>query len=257
MVLGLVGLTLGLAACPGDDTGGTGTDGDTDATSTGMTTVPSTTSPSTSTTMATTDMTTTPTTDMTTDMTTSPTTDMTTDMTTDATTTGPDECTPCVEENCGDQIGVCIGIEECACWLECTAAGNDEPTCLKMCKGPPPMRFNDFLQCVAMECTEECFGGGTGTGTGTGGGGDGQYEECMGMMMCPDGMVCNMFLNYCSIECDGDDDACPAPASGDATPICSGISNTCVLPCNDGETCPDNLECTDVGMGQSLCSVPA
>jgi hypothetical protein len=251
MLLGLFGLTLNMAACPSDDAEGTATDGETEGTSTGAMTM--TTSPSTSTTTpaTTTDTTTEPTTEPTTDVTSDATTDTDTATGTEGTTMAEDLCTPCVTDNCGDQAGVCLGIKDCACWLECTSMMNDEATCMKEC-GPPPMEFGDFLECVATECSEECLGGGTGTGTT--GGDDGVYSPCEMGNMCPGDLECNDVLQICTFGCEGDVENCPDPADGDATPACSMISDTCILTCADGEMCPAGTDCQDFGGGNSICT---
>ena len=47
---------------------------------------------------------------------------------------------------------------------------------------------------------------------------------------------------------------CPAPATGDAVPECSDFSDNCILPCDDGTTCPDGMDCNFVGGGTTLCT---
>lgn len=160
------------------------------------------------------------------------------------TTTGADTCDACIGANCGDELAACTGEPDCDCWLTCLAEGNDPPTCGMMCNGMPPMELFQLNNCIDAECDAECNGGGS-----TGGGAGGSYEPCMGDMDCDMGLVCNMFLGYCSINCMGDDMACPAPPQGDSQPICSNMSDTCLLPCGDGETCPDGMNCEMVGGG--------
>jgi hypothetical protein len=66
----------------------------------------------------------------------------------------------------------------------------------------------------------------------------------------------------CSQSGCADATECPAaPATGDAVVACSdfGNGNTCYLDCSMGETCPDGMVCTDVGMGMgagSACMWP-
>lgn len=249
MVLGLFGLTLGLAACPGDDGEGTGTDGDTDPTSTtAMTTTPMTTSPSTSATTPTTDMTPTPmTTDMTTDVTSDTATDTDPSATDTDTTGGRNTCSACIEENCGDELAACAGVKDCNCWIECTAGMGTEKECAEECGGPPPMRFADFFACIGRNCVDDCSDDDTTTG-----GADGMYQACE-MQQCPDDLTCATNLNICTIPCESPDD-CPAPVGSDAEVDCSPVIFHCLLRCNNGETCPPTTECNDFNQFDSICS---
>jgi len=53
-------------------------------------------------------------------------------------------------------------------------------------------------------------------------------------------------LNVCTGPCESEAD-CPAPATGDATVTCSGDPAGCVLECDEGEACPDGMECSPAG----------
>jgi hypothetical protein len=58
----------------------------------------------------------------------------------------------------------------------------------------------------------------------------------------------------CSHSGCADATECPvAPATGDAPVACDdlGGGNTCYLDCSMGETCPDGMACTSVGMGMT------
>jgi hypothetical protein len=67
------------------------------------------------------------------------------------------------------------------------------------------------------------------------------YDECYDFLE-PDYTVC-------TLPCRQDDE-CPVPASGDAQPQCAGQTNDqCVLDCSGGATCPDGMECQQVGPG--------
>lgn len=67
------------------------------------------------------------------------------------------------------------------------------------------------------------------------------YEQCYDFL-APDYTVC-------TLPCEQDDD-CPQPPTGDAQPLCAGQSDDqCVLDCSDGATCPDGMECQEVGQG--------
>lgn len=168
------------------------------------------------------------------------------------TTTGVDECEVCVADNCGDEVATCLGDPDCECWLDCVAEGNEFPTCGMMCNGMPPGELFDVFDCVDNNCDAECNGGGS-----SGGGMGGQtYDPCMGDMDCDMGTTCNMFLGYCSIDCMGDDNNCPDPATGNITPTCSGMSDNCLLPCGNGDTCPDGMSCQMVGGGGFQLCLP-
>jgi hypothetical protein len=67
------------------------------------------------------------------------------------------------------------------------------------------------------------------------------YEECYDFL-APD-------YTACTSPCEQDDD-CPQPATGEASAVCAGQSeDQCVLDCSDGVTCPDGMECQEVGGG--------
>ena len=91
------------------------------------------------------------------------------------------------------------------------------------------------------------------TGTTTGGVGAVDYEECSEDEDCAGGLVCNDFTEYCSLECDGRSNNCPAPASGELSPSCSGSSDTCVLYCDSSDECPDGMSCLFVLIGSDVC----
>jgi hypothetical protein len=55
--------------------------------------------------------------------------------------------------------------------------------------------------------------------------------------------------------CLGDGE-CPQPATGTAVSYCSGYFNGCMLDCNGGATCPDNMQCYDIGGGYFRCFYP-
>jgi hypothetical protein len=80
------------------------------------------------------------------------------------------------------------------------------------------------------------------------------YPPCMNDAdpPCPEPFDhCYTFLpreySVCSQMCREDED-CPQPQSGDAPAVCAGqADDECVLDCADGATCPDGMECVDVG----------
>ena len=71
------------------------------------------------------------------------------------------------------------------------------------------------------------------------------------------GGTCNDYC-HCYVPCD-DASECAVPPTGDATPACRqgevGESNSCVLECDDGQTCPDGMACSDM-YTPSLCMWP-
>lgn len=104
----------------------------------------------------------------------------------------------------------------------------------------------------------------SGSGSSSGGMEEPAYPPCMNMdPPCPDpydhcyGFVGPMF-SVCSQMCV-DDAECPQPASGDAPAVCAGPGgDECVLDCGGGETCPDGMECVQVGAGGMIarCAWP-
>jgi hypothetical protein len=90
------------------------------------------------------------------------------------------------------------------------------------------------------------------------------YPPCMldGDPVCPRPYVeCYDFLapdyTVCTLPC-GQDDQCPVPATGDAVPQCAGQGNDqCVLDCSGGATCPDRMECQQVGGMFERCVWPS
>lgn len=67
------------------------------------------------------------------------------------------------------------------------------------------------------------------------------YEECYDFL-APD-------YTACTLPCEQDDE-CPQPATGEAQAMCAGQNqDQCVLDCSDGATCPDGMECQEVGGG--------
>ena len=250
-------LSLAAFAC-GDDgaagggtetetgTGTAGTTGDGSATNPTMTTM---TTNSTQGMTGTTDPTGAPTTGV--DSTGAPATDTGTPATDTGTPTGGAmACEMCIEMQCGDEIAACAADMDCACWIDCINMGNDQGMCFGMC-GPPPMELPAIADCIDAECAEACAPGGTGTTGGNMGGGT--YDMCMGDMDCPMDAPCNMFIGYCSVMCNGDDNNCPAPPDGDITPTCSNFSDQCILPCGNGGQCPTGMSCQQVGGGNNLC----
>jgi hypothetical protein len=109
-------------------------------------------------------------------------------------------------------------------------------------------------------------GGSSGSDSGsTGGAGNGVYDPCAANdPQCPEGTMCQQVAqgdyNFCTIPCDTEDD-CPAPSSGDAPVNCGAPpmqQTRCQLACTMGETCPDGMECVEVGGGAfALCAWPA
>ncbi len=81
---------------------------------------------------------------------------------------------------------------------------------------------------------------------------DGAYgpcEECNEMEICVGGQM--QPSGVCGVLCNGDAD-CPSPPGGqDIAPECQPVNGdgtmVCVLPCNNGEGCPDGMIC-DVGV---------
>ncbi|MCX4247369.1 hypothetical protein [Paraliomyxa miuraensis] len=67
------------------------------------------------------------------------------------------------------------------------------------------------------------------------------YEECYDSA-APE-------FTVCTIPCDEDSD-CPEPSTGNAEVVCAGQGNDqCLLDCSGGATCPDGMECQQVGPG--------
>jgi hypothetical protein len=167
-----------------------------------------------------------------------------------ATDSGGDDCEACIAGSCGDELAACAADVDCTCWVDCIGEGNDQMTCFGTC-GAPPMLLGDIADCIDMQCDVECNGGG---GTTTGGmTGDGTYDMCMDPMDCAMDTECNNFVGYCSVQCMGDDNNCPAPPDGDTTPECSNFSDNCILPCGNGETCPTGMSCVMAGPNE-LCA---
>jgi len=169
--------------------------------------------------------------------------------TADPTTTGAEDCSTCIDGNCGEELDACLADRDCACWIDCINRGNGGMECFQTC-GPPPGELPELGDCVDNECDMECNGGGGSTTNG----GMGDYDECQNNGECPMDLECNDFVNYCSIQCMGDANACPVPATGDAEPVCSNFSDNCILPCGNGETCPDGMSCQNVGGPNDLCA---
>lgn len=169
-------------------------------------------------------------------------------------TGGGMECEMCIEAECGDEIAACTGDMDCTCWIDCINMGNDQGACFGMC-GPPPKTLGAVADCIDAECTDECAPDPGTTGTG-GNMGDATYDMCTDDMDCTMDAPCNMFIGYCSVECMGDDNNCPAPPDGDITPECSDFSDQCILPCGNGGQCPTGMSCEQVGGGNQLCVFP-
>ena len=59
----------------------------------------------------------------------------------------------------------------------------------------------------------------------------------------------------CDVPCSSDDE-CPDPGSGTAVPSCvpnDDGEGGCWLPCNEGETCPDGMQCAPAWDQGSFC----
>ena len=162
-----------------------------------------------------------------------------------ATTTGGGAaCDDCVATNCSDELAACLDNMDCACWVDCLAMGNGFQECGMMCGGMPPGELFGLQDCTDTNCAVECAGTGV------------TYDPCGSNMDCAPDTVCNGFLGYCSLDCMGDDTNCPMPATGDVVPICGGMSNNCILPCGNGDTCPDGMMCAGGGGGGFQRCVP-
>ena len=90
-------------------------------------------------------------------------------------------------------------------------------------------------------------------GTESTGGEPVDYPPCTEMdPQCPPPYeVCYEFSgpnhSVCTQPCMQDDE-CPVPTTGDATPVCAGQDgDQCLLNCANGATCPDGMECLDIG----------
>ena len=77
-----------------------------------------------------------------------------------------------------------------------------------------------------------------------GSGADGTWKS--GDDAVPDGMMSDEDC-YCFRACDRTSD-CPVPDTGTTAPACTEVEggfSTCVLPCGDGQTCPDGMTCRE------------
>jgi hypothetical protein len=82
------------------------------------------------------------------------------------------------------------------------------------------------------------------------------YGECLddqGRAICRDDEpFCDGYpaefpeLTVCAADCGAASD-CPAPAGGEAMPICAGEPAGCSLDCSGGAACPDGMECAPTG----------
>ncbi|PCC70243.1 hypothetical protein SAMN02745121_03429 [Nannocystis exedens] len=76
-----------------------------------------------------------------------------------------------------------------------------------------------------------------------------------GVVVCIASAHDGLEFSVCAPFC-GDDDDCPLPASGTATPACDLDSRPSVgsLDCSEGQQCPDDMVCDLQGSG--LCMWP-
>lgn len=119
-----------------------------------------------------------------------------------------------------------------------------------------PVDTSDTMPGTSSSDTAEPSTTTTGGSSSSGGGEEPLYPPCMldELPVCPRPYEeCYDFLapdyTVCTLPCMQDDE-CPAPASGDAQPSCAGQnSDQCVLDCSGGATCPDGMECQQVGPG--------
>jgi len=80
------------------------------------------------------------------------------------------------------------------------------------------------------------------------------YPPCMpdADPVCPRPYeVCYEFAgpdhSVCTHPCERSDQ-CPQPSSGDAVAVCAGQDfDQCLLDCSDDATCPDGMECLEIG----------
>jgi hypothetical protein len=180
------------------------------------------------------------TTDATTDTTTAS-TDPTTDPTTDATTGEPGA-------NCADwcqQASACAQLSVEQCTAECESADHAMRTCLLAC---------DQTQCDdLLMCTTVCAQPGDPNAT--------PYSHCEedastcapGVYLCMHSSHDGLDFSVCTPFCD-DDDQCPVPATGTATPQCdtAGEPSLCTLDCSQGQQCPDDMVCDLEGSGMCM-----
>ncbi len=156
----------------------------------------------------------------------------------------------------------------------CTAPCDDVADCQPPpATGDAPIQCSDVTNDMMDECWlscqmdeacpdgMECFGGFVCVWPEIVPPGDG-YGDCInnpgscqpGEDTCLDDGAMPPGAGACSQSgCADAGDCLAAPATGDAVVACEdlGDGNTCYLDCSMGETCPDGMVCTDVGMGMT------
>ena len=168
---------------------------------------------------------------------------------TEATTGGPTTSAEATTGAAGSCALLCARMSACSdevslepCVADCEAADDGLRACLVAC---------DQAECPDLQlCTTACASPGDPDAT--------PYANCEdGSATCQPGVYFCIASAYegleteftaCSPFCD-DEGNCPAPETGDATPVCDlgGTPALCSLDCSEGEQCPDDMVCDPGG----------
>ncbi|WAS95729.1 hypothetical protein [Nannocystis punicea] len=161
-----------------------------------------------------------------------------TDSSTAATTGEPRTCAALCQRT--HDCDVPVSLEQCN--SECEAADAALRACLVACDQPV---CDDLLM-----CTTACAHQGDPNAP--------PYASCEGSSAtCQPGVVVciasahdGLEFSVCAPYC-GDDDPCPLPASGTATPVCDldNQPSVCSLDCSQGQQCPEDMVCDLQGTG--------
>ncbi|MCY1058515.1 hypothetical protein [Nannocystis sp. SCPEA4] len=173
-----------------------------------------------------------------------PTTDDTsTDASTTATTGEPGVCAQLCQRTVDCEVPV--SLEQCI--ADCEAADEALRDCVAACDQPV---CEDLLM-----CTSTCAQPGDPNAP--------PYASCEGsaatcqpgVLICINSAHDDLEFTVCAPYC-GDNDECPVPATGTATPVCDVNSEpkVCSLDCSEGQQCPDDMVCDLHGSG--LCMWP-
>lgn len=153
--------------------------------------------------------------------------------------------------SCADwcqQASACTQLPVEQCTSQCEAADQALRTCLLAC---------DQTECEdLLMCTTVCAQPGDPNAT--------PYAPCEndastcapGVYVCTHSLHDGLEFSVCTPFCD-DDDQCPTPATGNATPTCNTADepNLCTLDCSQGQQCPDDMVCDLQGSGACMWPV--